>query len=65
MSATGFRRWCYGGPPSLSACAFSATAIMPPTCHLKEYAHNVWLGFEWLYGAHPAHRFRATRLKGD
>ena len=25
--------------------------------HLEEYAHTVWLGFEWLYGAHPAHRF--------
>lgn len=25
--------------------------------HLEEYAHSVWLGFEWLYGAHPAHRF--------
>ena len=25
--------------------------------HLEEYAHTVWMGFEWLYGAHPAHRF--------
>ena len=25
--------------------------------HLEDYAHSVWLGFEWLYGAHPAHRF--------
>ena len=25
--------------------------------HLEDYAHTVWLGFEWLYGAHPAHRF--------
>ena len=25
--------------------------------HLEEYAHSVWLGFEWMYGAHPAHRF--------
>ena len=33
--------------------------------HLQEYAHTVWLGFECLYGTHPAHRFQATRLKGD
>ena len=33
--------------------------------HLEEHAHNVWPGFEGLYGAHPAHRFRTTRLKGD
>ncbi len=25
--------------------------------HLEEAAHTMWLGFEWLYGAHPAHRF--------
>ena len=25
--------------------------------HLDDYAHSVWMGFEWLYGAHPAHRF--------
>ena len=25
--------------------------------HLEDYAHSVWMGFEWLYGAHPAHRF--------
>ena len=25
--------------------------------HLEDYAHTVWLGLEWLYGAHPAHRF--------
>ena len=25
--------------------------------HLEEYAHTVWVGFEWLYGAHPAHSF--------
>ena len=25
--------------------------------HLEEYAHSFWLGFEWLYGAHPTHRF--------
>ena len=25
--------------------------------HLEDYAHSVWVGFEWLYGAHPAHRF--------
>ena len=25
--------------------------------HLEDFAHSVWLGFEWLYGAHPAHRF--------
>ena len=25
--------------------------------HLEENAHSIWLGFEWLYGAHPAHRF--------
>ena len=25
--------------------------------HLEENAHSLWLGFEWLYGAHPAHRF--------
>ena len=25
--------------------------------HLEENAHSVWMGFEWLYGAHPAHRF--------
>ena len=25
--------------------------------HLEEYAHSVWMGFEWMYGAHPAHRF--------
>ena len=25
--------------------------------HLEEYAHTVWLGLEWLYGAHPAHKF--------
>lgn len=25
--------------------------------HLEDYAHSVWLGFEWMYGAHPAHRF--------
>ena len=33
--------------------------------HLEEFAHTVWLGFEWLCGAHPARRFQATRLKGD
>ena len=65
MSATGFRRWCRGGPPILSACACSTTTTMPPTCRLEEYAHTVWLRFEWLYGTHPAHRFQATRLKGD
>ena len=25
--------------------------------HLANDAHGVWLGFEWLYGAHPAHDF--------
>ena len=25
--------------------------------HLEDYAHSVWLGFEWMYGAHPAHKF--------
>ncbi len=25
--------------------------------HLDSNAHSVWLGFEWLYGAHPAHNF--------
>ena len=25
--------------------------------HLADDAHGVWLGFEWLYGAHPAHDF--------
>ena len=25
--------------------------------HLEDYAHSFWMGFEWLYGAHPAHRF--------
>lgn len=25
--------------------------------HLDDYAHSVWLGFEWMYGAHPAHQF--------
>lgn len=25
--------------------------------HLEEEAHTMWVGFEWLYGAHPAHRF--------
>ena len=25
--------------------------------HLEDYAHTFWMGFEWLYGAHPAHRF--------
>lgn len=25
--------------------------------HLTDDAHGVWLGFEWLYGAHPAHDF--------
>ena len=25
--------------------------------HLDDSAHSVWLGFEWLYGAHPAHNF--------
>ena len=25
--------------------------------HLEENAHTVWMGFEWLYGAHPAHHF--------
>ena len=25
--------------------------------HLEDYAHSVWMGFEWLYGAHPAHNF--------
>ena len=25
--------------------------------HLDGSAHSVWLGFEWLYGAHPAHNF--------
>ena len=25
--------------------------------HLDDSAHSVWLGFEWLYGAHPAHSF--------
>ena len=25
--------------------------------HLKNDAHTIWLGFEWLYGAHAAHRF--------
>ncbi len=25
--------------------------------HLEDDAHSMWLGFEWLYGAHPAHRF--------
>ena len=33
--------------------------------NLEEYAHTVRPGFEGLYGAHPAHRFQATRLKGD
>ena len=32
---------------------------------LEEYAHTLWPGFEGLYGAHPAHRFQTTRLKGD
>ena len=25
--------------------------------HLKNDAHTIWLGFEWLYGAHAAHNF--------
>ncbi len=25
--------------------------------HLKDDAHTIWLGFEWLYGAHAAHQF--------
>lgn len=25
--------------------------------HLKDDAHTIWLGFEWLYGAHAAHNF--------
>ena len=25
--------------------------------HLRANAHSVWLGFEWLYGAHAAHKF--------
>jgi hypothetical protein len=25
--------------------------------HLEDYAHSFWVGFEWLYGAHPAHQF--------
>lgn len=25
--------------------------------HLANDAHSLWLGFEWLYGAHPAHAF--------
>ena len=25
--------------------------------HLDDSAHSMWLGFEWLYGAHPAHNF--------
>jgi hypothetical protein len=22
-----------------------------------DHAHGVWLGFEWLFGSHPAHSF--------
>ncbi|MCY4390091.1 MAG: hypothetical protein OXC18_23580 [Desulfurellaceae bacterium] len=25
--------------------------------HLKDDAHTIWLGFEWMYGAHAAHNF--------
>ena len=25
--------------------------------HLKNDAHTIWLGFEWMYGAHAAHNF--------
>ena len=25
--------------------------------HLNDDAHTIWLGFEWLYGAHAAHQF--------
>ena len=25
--------------------------------HLEDDAHTIWLGFEWIYGAHPTHNF--------
>ena len=40
-----------------AACAAFIWRSVGARGHQLRYAHTVWLGFEVLYGAHPAHKY--------